>query len=115
MKPSRSRSATDESLLCQFPFADGRACRMLRSADHRSLCPDHALRELQQQQRRQRASDLQDVTSELASLRARPHPAGTHAFLGKLMRLTLDGRIRPRAAARLGYQVQVLLSRMELK
>jgi hypothetical protein len=29
-KHSRSRVATNESSLCQFPFADGRTCRMLR-------------------------------------------------------------------------------------
>src|SRR2546430_14929506 len=46
-KPSRSRAALDESALCQFSFADGRACRMLRQADHPSLCVFHARAERQ--------------------------------------------------------------------
>src|SRR5205814_9944694 len=45
--PICSRAALDESALCQFSFADGRACRMLRQADHPSLCVFHARAERQ--------------------------------------------------------------------
>ena len=44
---SRSRNAANESNLCQFPFADGRRCRMLRHPSHPCLCFFHARTESQ--------------------------------------------------------------------
>jgi hypothetical protein len=46
-KSSRSRAAIKESKLCQFPFADGRRCRMLRHPGHPCLCLFHARAEPQ--------------------------------------------------------------------
>lgn len=39
---SRTRNAVSESDLCQFPFQDGRRCRMLRHLNHSCLCIFHA-------------------------------------------------------------------------
>ena len=39
---SRTRNAANESDLCQFPFQDGRRCRMLRHPNHSCLCIFHA-------------------------------------------------------------------------
>ena len=114
MKPSRSRNAIDESLLCQFPFSDGRACRMLRAADHPKFCSDHARRESQQFHRMQRSRDLADIYRELVSLYSRPHPASEiHRFTGRLLLLTVANRIRPRIAASLAHRVQLLLDRRD--
>jgi hypothetical protein len=44
---SRSRAAVNESDLCQFPFSDGRRCRMLRHPGHSCLCIFHARAESQ--------------------------------------------------------------------
>jgi hypothetical protein len=44
---SRSRAAVKESDLCQFPFNDGRRCRMLRHTGHPCLCVFHARAESQ--------------------------------------------------------------------
>ena len=44
---SRSRSAARERHLCQFPFSDGRRCRMLRHFNHPKLCVFHARAEAQ--------------------------------------------------------------------
>jgi hypothetical protein len=44
---SRSRAAVNESELCQFPFNDGRRCRMLRHPEHPCLCVFHARAESQ--------------------------------------------------------------------
>ncbi len=41
------RTKTNDSALCQFPFADGRLCRMLRQEDHPALCAFHARDERQ--------------------------------------------------------------------
>jgi hypothetical protein len=46
-KSSRSRAAIKESKLCQFPFADGRCCRMLRHPGYLCLCLFHARSESQ--------------------------------------------------------------------
>lgn len=44
---SRTRNAVNESDLCQFPFQDGRRCRMLRHPKHSCLCAFHARAESQ--------------------------------------------------------------------
>jgi hypothetical protein len=44
---SRTRAAINESELCQFPFNDGRRCRMLRHPGHSCLCIFHARAESQ--------------------------------------------------------------------
>jgi hypothetical protein len=44
---SRTRNAVNESELCQFPFQDGRRCRMLRHPEHSCLCIFHARAEAQ--------------------------------------------------------------------
>lgn len=44
---SRTRNAGNDSDLCQFPFRDGRRCRMLRHPDHSCLCIFHARAESQ--------------------------------------------------------------------
>jgi hypothetical protein len=110
MKPSRSRNAIDESLLCQFPFSDGRACRMLRSESHPTLCADHARREQHHLARQQRGHDLEEICSQLAALHAHPHTAvDVQQFLGRVLVLVATDRIPSCIAASLAHRAQLPL------
>src|SRR5260221_1695597 len=60
---SRSRSAVNDSNLCQFPFADGRRCRMLRHSGHDSLCIFHARAEGQLIESRRLGTELSQTVS----------------------------------------------------
>jgi len=101
---SRSRIATDESSLCQFSFADGRTCRMLRQDDHPSLCVFHARAERQ-------IVESDRLGSELAStLTGRFMTATDINFaLGKLYKAIAQNRIPPRNASNLAFVGKLLL------
>jgi len=107
-KRSRSRVSTDESSLCQFSFADGRTCRMLRMSSHPSLCIFHARAERQVVESDRIGAELAttltggfmtatDINFALGRLyqaiaqnRIPPRNASTLAFVGKLLLLSLD-------------------------
>ncbi len=103
-KKSRSRVAVHESGLCQFQFADGRTCRMLRTADHPSLCIFHARAEQQIIE-----SDL--LGSELAASITGQFMTATdiNFVLGKLFKAVAQNRIPPRNAATLAFVAKLLL------
>jgi hypothetical protein len=101
-KQSRSRAASDESTLCQFPFADGRQCRMLRHASHPSLCLFHAREE-------QQLLELDNIGDELASLTGDFKTAtDIQHVVGKLFKLVAANRIPVRNARLLAYLAQLL-------
>lgn len=102
-KQSRSRAASDESTLCQFPFADGRQCRMLRHDSHPSLCLFHAREERQ-------LLELDHIGDELASLSGEFKTVGDiQHVVGKLFKLVAANRIPVRNARLLAYLAQLLL------
>jgi hypothetical protein len=102
-KKSRTRIAPDESALCQFPFADGRTCRMFRHKSHPSLCIFHARQE-------QQLLELDRIGDELASLSGDFQTVSDiNHVIGKLFKLVAAGRIPARTAETLAYLSQLLL------
>lgn len=104
LKQSRSRIATDESSLCQFAFADGRTCRMLRQHGHPSLCIFHARAERQ-------IIESDRLGSELAGSVTGGFMTATdiNFVLGKLFQAIAQNRIPPRSAANLAFVGKLLL------
>ena len=93
-----------DSALCQFPFADGRRCRMLRASGHPSLCLFHARDEQQLVESTQLGAEL------AASLSGRFLTATDINFvLGKLFTALAQNRIPARNAAILAYIGQLML------
>ena len=102
---SRGRAAGKESALCQFPFADGRRCRMLRLPGHPSLCIFHARAELQLLESDHLGTELaQTLTGDFMTATDVNH------ILGKLYTAFAQNRISPRNAATLAYIGQLLLA-----
>jgi len=101
---SRSRNASDASSLCQFSFADGRTCRMLRQPDHPTLCVFHARAERQ-------VLESDRLGSELASTFTGKFMTATdiNFALGKLYQAIAQNRIPPRNAANLAFVAKLLL------
>ena len=98
------RSAHDTVAdLCQFQFADGRLCRMLRSSGHPHYCLTHARHE-------QQLLDASRIGSELVSLSGGFKTASdvNHA-LGKLWTALSQDRIPARKASVLAFIGQLLL------
>ena len=101
---SRNRNSLKESNLCQFPFADGRRCRMLRHPVHPSLCPFHARAELQLQESASLGTELsQTISGEFNTATDVNH------LLGKLYTAVAQDRVPARNAATLAYVGQLLL------
>jgi hypothetical protein len=107
-KSSRSRIAHDESGLCQFPFADGRICRMLRQPDHPSLCVFHARAERQ-------LLESDRLGSELAASLTGGFMTATdiNFVLGKLFKAIAQNRVPPRIAANLAFVAKLLLQSLD--
>lgn len=102
-KQSRSRIASGEQNLCQFSFADGRQCRMLRHPSHSSLCVFHAREE-------QQLLALDDVGQQLSSISGQFRTStDINHVVGKLFKLVGTGRIPARRAETLAYLAQLLL------
>jgi len=101
---SRSRNASDASSLCQFSFADGRTCRMLRQPDHPTLCVFHARAERQ-------ILESDGLGSELAATFTGKFMTATdiNFALGKLYQAIAQNRIPPRNAANLAFVAKLLL------
>lgn len=90
--------------LCQFPFTDGRQCRMLRAKGHRSLCLFHARAE-------QQLIESKQLGAELASTISGQFLTATdiNFVLGKLFTALAQNRIPARNAATLAYIGQLML------
>ena len=103
LKSSSSSQAADPSR-CQFAYADGRRCQMLRSATHAFFCVFHA--------RQEREASLigSDVSRELASLSGTLETASdVNRVLKQLFLLFSQGRITRRDAVAYGYIAQLIL------
>ena len=98
------RSASNDSHLCQFQFADGRKCRMLRYQQHATLCLFHARDEMQ-------LLESHRLGAEIASSVSGGFMTATDVnfVLGKLFTAIAQNRIPPRNAAILAYVGQLLL------
>ena len=98
------RSSPGNSHLCQFPFADGRKCRMLRNQDHPTLCLFHARQEEQLLVSERLGAELS------ASLTGNFLTATDINFvLGKLFTALAQNRIPPRNASILAHIGHLLL------
>jgi len=103
-KRSRTRAANDESSLCQFSFADGRTCRMLRMPGHSYLCVFHARAERQ-------VVESDRIGAELATTLTGGFMTATdiNFALGRLYQAVAQNRIPPRNAANLAFIGKLLL------
>ena len=102
---SRNRNAVKDSSLCQFPFNDGRRCRMLRHPGHPSLCIFHARAELQLLESERLGTELaQTLTGDYMTATDVNH------ILGKLYTAVAQNRVSSRNAATLAYIGQLLLT-----
>jgi hypothetical protein len=99
-----SLSLDNESALCQFPFADGRRCRMLRRGDHPALCAFHARAE-------QHLNESHQLGAEISSTISGDFLTATDVnfVLGKLFTAVAQNRIPARNAAVLAKIAQLLL------
>jgi hypothetical protein len=102
MTTKRSDSSNPD--FCQFPFADGRRCRMLRHKDHPSLCLFHARDE-------QQFLESQHLGAELAVSLSGDFFTATDVnhVLGKVFSALAQDRIPLRKAVSLAYLGQLLL------
>src|SRR6476646_3070572 len=102
---TNQNSGTRLTTRCQFPFSDGRACRMLRSPVHPSFCAFHARQELQ-------LLESQRLGSEISASLHGDFLTATdiNHVLGKLFIAVAQDRIPLRKAAALTYLGQVMLS-----
>src|SRR4029077_7652085 len=64
---TKKRSDQPNNDLCQFPFSDGRLCRMLRHPDYRNLCPFHAQAERQILESRQLGAQISTTSPGTSS------------------------------------------------
>jgi hypothetical protein len=93
---------------CNFQFADGRRCRMLRHP-HLELCLFHN-RELLQLQ------SVQEIGAELLALGGNfQDPIALNFVLGKLFAHVATGRMHRRQASTLAYIAQLLLQTLDKK
>ena len=102
MTTKRSETTTPD--LCQFSFADGRLCRMLRSKDHPTLCLFHANVEDPFVKSRQLPAELPTFLPGNFST-----AADIHNVLGKLFTARARSRISQRDATTLAYIAQLML------
>ena len=89
---------------CHHTSASGRRCRMLRTNDHPSLCPQH-------RQQLQPGPDPETVAAELlGSIDEFKTATAINRALGRLFAMLAANRIPPRNAAILAYIGQLLLN-----
>jgi hypothetical protein len=99
-----SLSLETESSLCQFPFADGRRCRMLRRDNHPSLCSFHARAEQQLLESHQLGAEIAStITGDFLTA------TDVNFVLGKLFTAVAQNRVPARNAAVLAYIGQLML------
>ncbi len=106
---TKKRSAPDHSHLCQFQFADGRKCRMLRREGHATFCLFHARAERQ-------ILESQTLGAQIAKSPSGEYltAADVNHVLGKLFAAIAEDRLPPRNAATLAFVGQLLLHSVPL-
>jgi hypothetical protein len=104
---TEKRSDQPNAELCQFPFSDGRLCRMLRHPRHPQLCPFHAHTELQLAESHQLGAEIATtLTGHFIS------SADVVHVLGKVFTALAQDRIPQKKASTLAYLGQIMLSAM---
>jgi hypothetical protein len=102
---TNQNSGTRLTTRCQFPFSDGRGCRMLRSPHHPSFCAFHARQELQLRESQRLGGEISaSLNGDFLTATDFNH------VLGKLFVAVAQDRIPLRKAAALTYLSQVMLS-----
>ena len=93
--------------LCQFPFADGRSCRLPKSPTHEYLCLFHADRERRLlDQQALDAGDISDLFGPTGELRSSTE---INAYLTRLAKYAVAGRISPDILPNLVYTGALLI------
>lgn len=101
---SNSHSLDNDAALCQFSFADGRRCRMLRSIGHPSLCLFHARAEQQLLESHQLGAEIAaTVSGEFSTA------TDINFVLGKLFTAVAQNRLPVRNGAVLAFMCQLML------
>jgi hypothetical protein len=101
---TKKRSTSTDSQACQFHFADGRKCLMLRRDEDSTYCPFHARAERQLLE----SATVGAVISKTPSGEFLTAVDVNHV-LGKLYAAIAEDRLPPRNAANLAYVGQLLL------
>jgi hypothetical protein len=101
MKTKGSKVTLDS---CQFPFADGRQCRMLRHKDHPSLCLFPAREEQQLLESPRLGSEISATLSGSFY-----YATDIDHVLGKVFTAFAQRRISQRDAATMAYLGQLML------
>jgi hypothetical protein len=99
---SSSRKPSREDL-CQFPFSDGRTCRMPLSPRHKALCLFHARAEHELLAAGEAGRRLVSLSGEFKTA------SDINRVLGQLFSLVAQNRIPHRDAVSLAYIAQLLL------
>jgi len=95
------------SNLCQFPFADGRSCRLPKSPTHEYLCVFHADRERRLlDQQALDAGDISNLFGPTGELRTSTE---INAYLTRIAKHAVAGRISPQILPSLVYAASLLL------
>jgi len=95
---------------CQFPFADGRHCRMPIAPSHPFLCLFHADRERRFHERDCLESAPDKIAAQLVTFSGEIKTANDlNVLLTRLWSLVASRRIPPRTAATLAYLANLLL------
>ena len=110
-RPTKSGSKSDLSVSsqpfhegrCQFPFADGRFCRMPHARDHKSLCIFHARAERELLGSAEAARRLVSLSGDFKTT------SDVNRVLGQLFSLVAQNLIPRRDADSLAYIAQLLL------
>ncbi len=93
--------------LCQFPFADGRSCRLPKSSTHEYLCLFHADRERRLlDQQALDAGDMSNLFGPTGELRSSTE---INAYLTRLAKYAVAGRISPDILSNLVYAGALLI------
>jgi hypothetical protein len=108
-KPRTTRRIPRSTNRCNFRFADGRRCRMLRHGRRDELCLFHT-RELLQ------LKSSTELGAELLALGGNfQNPIAINLVLGKLFAAVATGRMHRRDASTLAYIAQLLLQTIDEK
>jgi hypothetical protein len=109
-KPSQSAVETipaietiPQDVRCSHVTADNRRCIDSRAPDHKTLCPYHAMKEMQHRNSKVVAKEILGPLNDFRSAFA------INSALGKLFAITAENRIPVRNAAVLAYIGQLLL------
>jgi hypothetical protein len=92
-----------EDVRCNHVTADNRRCIDSRAPDHKTLCPYHAMKEMQRRNSKFVAKEILGPLNDFRSAFA------INSALGKLFAITAENRIPVRNAAVLAYIGQLLL------